>query len=313
MPALLARSRPAATGSRVSRAPARQLSRPSPVCGALVVKLGGELLEAPRDLARLAKTLVATSARQSLVVVHGGGREIDAALQLAGVTKQQVDGLRVTDEATLGVVIAVLAGTVNTRLVAALNRAGGAAVGLTGADAEVTTVARMPRHRSTSGARIDLGHVGQPTGSTPPRLLHALLAAGFVPAIASIAASRTGALLNVNADTLASDIAARLGASRLVIAGGTPGVLDGNGRTIATMTSDDAAQAASSGVATAGMIAKLQACRRALAAGVEEVVIVDGKSAAFGPALAGDSRAAGRWTTVRERVAVRTAGRTARG
>ena len=101
----------------------------------VVVKLGGELLEDPPRL----QVVVAAVARVAeahtpLVIVHGGGREIDAALKTAGIEKRQVDGLRITDEATLEVVIAVLAGRVNTRVVASLTTAGVAAVGLTGAD-----------------------------------------------------------------------------------------------------------------------------------------------------------------------------------
>src|SRR6185503_10069010 len=100
---------------------------------AIVLKLGGELLEQPDDLARIATGIAALAQRTSLVVVHGGGREIDSALATAGIAKQQVDGLRVTDARTLDVVVAVLAGAINTRLVAALRKAGARPVGLTGA------------------------------------------------------------------------------------------------------------------------------------------------------------------------------------
>jgi acetylglutamate kinase len=101
----------------------------------LVLKLGGELLEQPADLRRIADGIARLSKRSALVVVHGGGREIDAALAQAGIPKQQVDGLRVTDARTLDVVVAVLAGAINTRLVAAVRAAGAKPVGLTAADA----------------------------------------------------------------------------------------------------------------------------------------------------------------------------------
>ena len=91
---------------------------------ALVLKLGGELLEQPEDVAHIAKAIAKLSEQRRLVVVHGGGREIDAALNTAGIPKQQVDGLRVTDARTLDVVVSVLAGAINTRLVAAVRRAG---------------------------------------------------------------------------------------------------------------------------------------------------------------------------------------------
>src|SRR5688500_19405218 len=107
-----------------------------------VLKVGGELLEQPEDLARVARGIAALASRTPLVVVHGGGKEIDAALAVAGIPKRQVDGLRVTDAPTLDIVVSVLAGAINTRLVAAVRKAGGTAVGLTGADAAVATMKR---------------------------------------------------------------------------------------------------------------------------------------------------------------------------
>ncbi len=100
----------------------------------LVLKFGGELLEDRAHLATVVSAIATLANTAPLVVVHGGGREIDAALKIAGIETRQVDGLRITDDATLDVVVSVLAGAVNTRFVAALNAAGVAAVGLTGAD-----------------------------------------------------------------------------------------------------------------------------------------------------------------------------------
>ena len=252
----------------------------------LVFKFGGELIE---DASRLktAATAIAAAARATpLVVIHGGGREIDAALKRTGIEPQQVDGLRITDAATLDVVVAVLAGTVNTRFVAALNTAGVAAVGLTGADAKCGLSQRAPAHRSVDGRTVDLGHVGVPTDRGDARLLTTLLGEGFVPVVASIGIGEDGQLFNVNADTLAGHLAARLGARRLVIAGTTPGVLDGSGQTVALLESSAIAQMVTGGTATAGMIAKLRACERALAGGVGDVVIVDGRDGAAIAAVA---------------------------
>ena len=106
-----------------------------------------------------------------LVIVHGGGREIDAALARAGIAKRQVDGLRITDEPTLDIVVGVLAGLINTRLVAALGAAGVRAVGLTGADAGVGRVEAAKPHVSTTGAAVDLGRVGEPVGKDRPALV----------------------------------------------------------------------------------------------------------------------------------------------
>jgi acetylglutamate kinase len=246
-----------------------------------VLKLGGELLEQAPDLARVAKAIAALAAHVPLVVVHGGGKEIDAALATAGIPKQQVDGLRVTDARTLDVVVAVLAGAINTRLVAAVRRAGGRPVGLTGADATVATVRRAAPMTSVAGETVDLGLVGAPVANGAPALLSELLRGGYVPVIACIGATRDGQLMNVNADTLASHLAAALGAARLVIAGGTSGVLDTDGRTIARLTTRDAGRLIKAGTANKGMVAKLQACRSALQRGVGDVVIANGREVAL--------------------------------
>jgi acetylglutamate kinase len=249
------------------------------VSRSLVVKLGGELLEESANLANCVSAIKAMAAGGPVVVVHGGGKEIDAALKVAGIEKRQIDGLRITDEATLDVVVSVLAGTVNTRFVAALTTAGVAAVGLTGADAGCGLSAPAPPHHAVDGRVVDLGRVGVPEAGADMRLLQALTAERFVPVVACIGLGGDGRLLNVNADTFAGHLAARLGARRLVIAGTTPGVLDGSGATIPTMGADAIARLVDDGTATAGMIAKLRACERALAAGVDDVVIVDGRKA----------------------------------
>ena len=247
----------------------------------LVLKLGGELLEQPHDLEHVAAGIAVLAEHASLVVVHGGGREIDAALAQAGIPKQQVDGLRVTDPRTLEVVIAVLAGAINTRLVAAIRGAGGRPVGLTGADAAVATVRRAAPITSVAGSKVDLGLVGSPINNGAPQLLTDLLARGYTPVVACIGSTRDGQLLNVNADTLASHLAAALRAKRLVIAGGTSGVLDEQGRTIARLTAREAAAMIRAGVANKGMVAKLEACRAALRKGVGDVLIADGRQVTF--------------------------------
>jgi acetylglutamate kinase len=248
----------------------------------LVLKLGGELLEQPQDLERVARGIAALARKTPLVVVHGGGREIDAALATAGIPKQQVDGLRVTDAPTLDVVVAVLAGAINTRLVAAVRAAGGRPVGLTGADASVATMRRAAPITSVAGPKVDLGLVGAPISNGGPRLLTDLLKAGYVPVVACIGATRDGQLLNVNADTLASHLAAALKARRLVIAGGTSGVLDAQGLTIERLDARGAAAMIRAGTANKGMVAKLEACRAALRKGVGDVLIANGRQVPFG-------------------------------
>jgi acetylglutamate kinase len=250
---------------------------------AALLKLGGELLESDQKMTAMARAVARTGL--PLVIVHGGGREIDAALAAAGIAKRQVDGLRVTDAPTLDIVVSVLAGTINTRFVAAINAAGGQAVGLTGADAGVAPVKKAAAHHATSGEVVDLGLVGEPLRAGAPTLMTTLVGRGFIPVVACVSASRKGQLFNVNADTLAGNLAARLQVSQMIIAGGTPGVLDEQGQTIASLDPRDIRALVRSGTASAGMVAKLTACESAARAGVKDVLIVDGR----------DARQFGRW------------------
>jgi acetylglutamate kinase len=265
----------------------------------IVLKLGGELLERLERVDAIARLIVRASRKRPLAVVHGGGREIDLALVQQSIPKHQVDGLRITDAATLSVVVAVLAGSINTRLVAAINAAGGRAVGLTGADAGVGHVTAAPPHRATNGETVDLGLVGEPLAGEDTPLVDLLCSHGYVPVIACIGASRDGRLFNVNADTLAGSLAVRSRASRLVIAGATAGVLDGQGLTIAALDGSGIDGVVGSGTASAGMVAKLRACRLAAEAGVADVAIADGRDVArLGRLLTGRPTADGPWTRI---------------
>jgi acetylglutamate kinase len=243
-----------------------------------VLKLGGELIETKDKLKAMGKAVASAAKKGRLVIVHGGGREIDAALAQVGIPKRQVDGLRVTDEDTLNIVVSVLAGSINTKFVAAINAAGGKAVGLTGADAGVAPVKKASPHKATSGETVDLGLVGMPVPAKSPGVLEALCKAGYVPVIACVAASKEGQLFNVNADTLAGNVAARMKAKRLVIAGATAGVLDKKNETIAKLDKERIEKLVKSGTANAGMVAKLAACQMALKGGAKNVSIVDGTS-----------------------------------
>jgi acetylglutamate kinase len=244
-----------------------------------VLKLGGELLDdaAARQSAAMAIVHLATSG--GLVVVHGGGRAIDAELRARGESPRFVDGLRITDAAALDAVVSVLAGRTNTALVAAIGAAGLRAVGLTGADASIGKSVRAGAFTTVAGEQVDLGLVGRPEG-TDMSLLTDLVTAGYIPVVASIGVTASGALLNVNADTLAGHLAAALGARRLIIAGATAGVVDAEGATIARLAADAIDSMTASGAAHSGMIAKLAACRHALDGGVDHVSIVGGRGVA---------------------------------
>src|SRR3954453_18174534 len=145
--------------------------------GPVVLKFGGELIEDRAHLATVVASLSAIARTAApLVIAHGGGREIDASVKGGGIEKRQVEGLRITDQATLDVVVSVLAGAVNTRFVAALNTAGGPAVGLTGADASCGLATAAAPHRTVDGGTVDLGCVGIPEAGADMQLLHTLTA-----------------------------------------------------------------------------------------------------------------------------------------
>jgi acetylglutamate kinase len=241
-----------------------------------VLKLGGELLEDVAAIRASAAAIVRLAAREPLVVVHGGGRSIDAELKARGLTPRFADGLRITDSATLESVVAVLAGRTNTALVAAIGALGAKAVGLTGADARIGLAVKAAPLATVKGEQIDLGLVGDP-GDGDVTLLDDLLGLGYVPVIASVGVAADGTLLNVNADTFAAHLAAALKARRLLVAGTTAGVLDGDGATIGELTATDVDRLTASGTAHSGMLAKLTACRHARKSGVDEVAIVAGR------------------------------------
>jgi acetylglutamate kinase len=266
-----------------------------------VLKLGGELLEDRAGVAAAAAAIARLSARTPLVVVHGGGRAVDAELRARGEEPRFVDGLRVTDGPALDAAVAVLAGRTNTTLVAALGAAGARAVGLTGADGLIGLSSQADSFRTVSGETVDLGLVGEPCG-TDMILLRDLLGLGYVPVVASIGVTGGGELLNVNADTLAGHLAAALGAAELLIAGGTAGVLTADGQRIAQLSRGDMDAMIAAGTAHSGMLAKLAACRVALDGGVTHVSIVSGRDTADYAEAAGTRILEGLLATHREHV-----------
>jgi acetylglutamate kinase len=228
----------------------------------VVLKLGGETLAEQHDTL----TGVADVARtHDLVIVHGGGRRLTDWLAKLGVESRFEAGRRVTDEASLEVALAVLAGVVNTELVAALERLGIRAVGLTGIDAGLVVTERV----------AELGRVGRVV-SAGPEIIRTLHASGFLPVVAPVALDERGEICNVNADEVAAGLAAAL-AARLVLLTDTPGVLDGDGRTIAALDEAAAEARIADGVIKDGMIPKVRGALAAIGAGVPEVVIADGR------------------------------------
>lgn len=220
------------------------------------------------------------------VVVHGGGPQISAMLERAGVKSRFVDGLRVTDEATMEVAEMVLAGAVNKELAHLISQAGAEAdvrgVGLSGKDGRILMAEKATRTRkdpdSHIEAAVDLGFVGEPK-HVDPTLIRALIEAreDYIPVIAPIAAGVDGSTYNVNADSAAGAVAGALSAKRFLLLTDVEGVLDGDKNLIREMSRADAKKLIDDGVATGGMIPKLETCIAALDAGVEAAVILDGR------------------------------------
>jgi acetylglutamate kinase len=220
------------------------------------------------------------------VVVHGGGPQISAWLSKAGVKSQFVDGLRVTDEATMEVAEMVLSGAINKEIANWITQAGAEAdvrgVGLSGKDAKLIVVEKVTRTKkdpdSDEEKMVDLGFVGEPK-KVDPKLIQALLFAeeDYIPVVAPIGVSDTGETYNINADTVAGALAGALNAKRMLLLTDVPGVLGKDGELIRQMTAAEARAAIADGVATGGMIPKLETAINAVEAGVEAVVILDGR------------------------------------
>ena len=221
------------------------------------------------------------------VVVHGGGPQISAMLDRAGVKSEFVDGLRVTDAATMQIAEMVLSGAVNKEIANWITEAGRQAdvrgVGLSGKDAGLLTVEKTRRTRRDPDSMIehevDLGFVGEPT-KVDPKLIRGLIASeseDWVPVIAPIGVAEDGKTYNVNADTVAGAVAGSLQAKRMLLLTDVKGVLDKDGQVIRQMTVAQAEALIADGVATGGMIPKLETAMAAVKAGVEAVVILDGR------------------------------------
>jgi acetylglutamate kinase len=253
----------------------------------VVIKYGGHAMGEEAVARQFANDVVLLKLLGiSPVVVHGGGPQISAMLDRAGVKSTFVDGLRVTDAATMEVAEMVLSGAINKEIANWITLAGREAdvrgVGLSGKDARLITVQKLARTKRDPDSRIetvvDLGFVGEPT-RVDPQLVRALIdaEADYVPVIAPIGVSETGETYNVNADTVAGAMAGALKAKRMLLLTDVAGVLDEKGELIRQMNVKEARGLIASGVATGGMIPKLETAIAAVEAGVEAVVILDGR------------------------------------
>jgi len=234
----------------------------------LVIKYGGHAMENEElkdSFAQDVALLKCVGMRP--VIVHGGGPVIDAAVKQAGITPQFVRGMRVTDPATMEIVEQVLVGKINKEIVALLNRHGAPAVGLSGKDGELV-VARKRK------GDVDLGLVGEVVGVNP-RVIEAN--SEFIPVVAPTAADREGHTFNINADLVAGAIAEALRAEKLILLTDVEGVKGRDGKLVEELPMPDARELIGDGTIAAGMIPKIECCIAALAGGVKQAHVIDGR------------------------------------
>jgi acetylglutamate kinase len=210
-----------------------------------------------------------------VVVVHGGGPQINATLAKMGVKSQFVSGLRITDDTTMDVVEMVLGGQINQEIVGLICQAGGRAVGLSGRDDAFIRARKMPEVKTKEGP-VDPGRVGDIVEVIPEVLDH-LFRSGFIPVISPIGVDREGHSLNVNADTAAGKIAEALRAEKLILLTDVEAVKSDKGEMIRSLTAGEAGQLIDRGVIHSGMIPKVQCGLEALAGGVKKVHMLDGR------------------------------------
>jgi acetylglutamate kinase len=246
-----------------------------------VVKYGGHAM-GEEDLARSFARDIVLMEQTAInpVVVHGGGPQIGEMLKRLGIESQFAAGLRVTDAATIEIVEMVLGGSINKQIVGFINAAGGKAVGLCGKDGNMVVARKATRRVVDADSNIekivDLGFVGEPD-KVDVTVLNQILGRDLIPVLAPLATSTEGLTYNVNADTFAGAIAGALKAKRLLLLTDVPGVLDKSKNLIKELSTDDARRLIADGTISGGMIPKVETCIYALEAGVEGVVILDGK------------------------------------
>lgn len=244
----------------------------------LVIKYGGHAMVDKALRSSFARDVVLMKfVGLNPVVVHGGGPQIDEQLAALGVKTERVDGLRVTDGATMEVVEMVLGGSVNQEIVSLVCSHGGRAVGLTGRDDGFLRAERLGEVTSKAGVSVDTGRVGQKP-VVKPAVITGLIDGGFIPIIAPLAIADDGTSLNVNADIVAGAVAEALQARKLLLMTDTPGVKSADGNVLSSLAAPTAEQLIQEGVIAGGMIPKVECALHALANGVRKAHILDGRS-----------------------------------
>jgi acetylglutamate kinase len=247
----------------------------------VVIKYGGHAMGDERLSESFARDIVLLEqSGLKPIVVHGGGPQIGALLDRLNIRSEFSGGLRVTDKATVEVVEMVLAGSINKHIVREINRLGGKACGISGKDANLMIARKLTRcerdPQSNIERIIDLGFVGEPV-SVNPKIVEVLAANDLIPVIAPIAVSEEGVTYNINADTFASALASALKAKRLLLLTDVAGVLGKDKALIDRLTAAQARELMADGTISGGMIPKVESCLGVIEAGVEGVVIIDGR------------------------------------
>ena len=246
----------------------------------VVVKFGGNAMGDQALADAFAKDIVyLKQSGINPIVVHGGGPQIANLLKRLDIKSDFVHGLRVTDKATVEVVEMVLSGKINKEIVSAINRQGGKAVGISGKDANLMIakkITEMPDPQTNKMEAVDLGYVGDPV-EVNPHIVEVISKSDLIPVIAPVGISREGETLNINADSFASALAARMQAKRLLLLTDVSGVLDKNKKLLSRLTTDEARALIKDGTISGGMIPKIEGCIEVVEAGVEAVVIIDGR------------------------------------
>lgn len=242
-----------------------------------VIKYGGHAMTDPALREGFARDVVLLKyVGIHPVVVHGGGPQIDEQLKKLGIESQRVDGLRITDDATMQVVEMVLGGTINKEIVAMIGQQGGRAVGLSGVDDQLLLAEKLPKVQTRSGALVDTGRVGE-VSRVRPEVVQSLVLAGLIPVIAPLGVDGSGKSLNLNADTAAGALAAALNAEKLLLMTDTPGVRGADGKLIQSLDEHESARLRRDGVIEGGMIPKVECALEAIAGGVRKCHIFDGR------------------------------------
>jgi len=240
----------------------------------IVVKYGGAAMTDPQMQDNVAQDLVLLRyVGINVVVVHGGGQRITEMMKRLGIEPEFAGGLRVTDAETMEIAQMVLVGNVNQQLVSLINAAGGRAVGLSGQDGSMIIA------RKKESGEADLGFVGEIV-SIDTKVIHALTEAGFIPVVSSIGGDAEGQSYNINADTVAGELAGELSAAKLVTLSDVPGLLedpDAPATLISKLTVHEAKALIAGGNVAEGMIPKLESCIQAVARGVDRAHLIDGR------------------------------------